>query len=61
MARRRRSISDEERRIRLFAGRTPHEGLTKAQHDQLVAERGRPITQDPIGTTPHTVQTEKGK
>lgn len=41
------------RRERLFAGRVPGEALTKEQHDELVAKKGRPLTQDPIGAHPH--------
>lgn len=59
--RRRRTLTLQQRRELLFAGRTPHEGLTKAQHDDLVAEKGRPLTQDPIGTYPHTTPEPKAR
>lgn len=52
-------LSRQQRRERLFAGRVPGQAITKEQHDDLVARKGRPLTQDPIGTTPRTLPTTK--
>ena len=40
-------------RRRLLAGRIPGHAITKAQHELLTEGLDRPLTQDPIGTTPH--------
>ena len=37
----------KKRGARFITG--PAEAITKEEHDQRVSERGRPLTQDPIG------------
>ena len=40
-------------RRRLLTGRIPGQTITKGQWELLTEGRDRPLTQDPIGTTPH--------
>lgn len=60
MARKRRTkITPAELRERRFAGHTPGEAVTKEHHDAVVEAKGRPFTQDPIGTHPRSVPNNK--
>ena len=41
-------------------GLAPNEGIDRATYDRLMVNRDRPLTQDPIGTWPHTKKGTEG-
>lgn len=52
--------AERARRKAARYGLAPNEGIDKATYDRLMLNRDRPLTQDPIGTWPHTKKGTEG-